>query len=177
MPQQWNDLLEGISRTFSRYVNYLGIETKRYWSWSQCTIPVFEGLLPSPHNEFVLDLLFDLVTWHSFAKLQMHMDDTISFFDTAITRLGYSVWKFQKTTCTSYQTTELPQESAARMRHHAALIAKGPRSARQPSSMPTIMKLNLSTYKYHALGDYPNTIRQFGTTNSYSTQMVWFPSL
>ncbi|KAH7918173.1 hypothetical protein BV22DRAFT_1025018, partial [Leucogyrophana mollusca] len=30
--------------------------------------------------------------------------------------------------------------------------------------------LNLQTYKYHALGDYPNTIRRFGTTDSYTTQ-------
>jgi len=28
------------------------------------------------------------------------------------------------------------------------------------------------TYKYHALGDYVDTIRRFGTTDSYSTQPV-----
>jgi hypothetical protein len=32
--------------------------------------------------------------------------------------------------------------------------------------------LNLQTYKYHALGDYPNTIRRMGTTDNYSTQPV-----
>jgi len=31
---------------------------------------------------------------------------------------------------------------------------------------------NLNTYKFHALGDYAATIRQFGTTDSYSTEMV-----
>ncbi|KAJ3768539.1 hypothetical protein FB446DRAFT_608422, partial [Lentinula raphanica] len=31
---------------------------------------------------------------------------------------------------------------------------------------------NLNTYKFHALGDYPWTIRTFGTTDSYSTQLV-----
>jgi hypothetical protein len=35
-----------------------------------------------------------------------------------------------------------------------------------------IKKLNLSTYKFHALGDYANAIRQYGTTDSYSTQIV-----
>ncbi|KAG5634841.1 hypothetical protein H0H81_000543 [Sphagnurus paluster] len=32
--------------------------------------------------------------------------------------------------------------------------------------------LNLNMYKWHALGDYPRTIRMFGTTDSYSTQVV-----
>lgn len=32
--------------------------------------------------------------------------------------------------------------------------------------------LNLITYKWHALGDYVKSIRLFGTTDSYSTQIV-----
>lgn len=32
--------------------------------------------------------------------------------------------------------------------------------------------LNLRTYKLHALGDYANQIRLYGTTDSYSTQPV-----
>jgi len=32
--------------------------------------------------------------------------------------------------------------------------------------------LNLNTYKIHALGDYVNTIRNYGTTDSYSTELV-----
>lgn len=31
---------------------------------------------------------------------------------------------------------------------------------------------NLQTYKLHALGDYTTTIRKYGTTDSYSTEMV-----
>lgn len=34
--------------------------------------------------------------------------------------------------------------------------------------------LNLTIYKLHALGDYVNCIRLFGTTDSYSTQLVKF---
>lgn len=30
----------------------------------------------------------------------------------------------------------------------------------------------LDSYKLHALGDYPKTIRLFGTTDGYSTQLV-----
>ena len=33
-------------------------------------------------------------------------------------------------------------------------------------------QFNLNTYKYHALGDYCNTIQRFGTMDSYSTQPV-----
>jgi hypothetical protein len=36
---------------------------------------------------------------------------------------------------------------------------------------------NLNTYKYHALADYPSTIRRFGTTDSYSTERVISTSL
>ena len=32
--------------------------------------------------------------------------------------------------------------------------------------------LNLNTYKLHALGDYPSQIKLFGTTDSFSTQLV-----
>jgi hypothetical protein len=32
--------------------------------------------------------------------------------------------------------------------------------------------LNLNTYKMHTLGDYVQTIEEYGTTNSYSTQIV-----
>ena len=45
-------------------------------------------------------------------------------------------------------------------------------TGRDTSNMPKIKPLNLSTYKYHALADYPNMIRQYGTTDSYSTQLV-----
>ena len=31
---------------------------------------------------------------------------------------------------------------------------------------------NLATYKYHSLGDYVEHIKQYGTTDSYSTERV-----
>lgn len=37
--------------------------------------------------------------------------------------------------------------------------------------------LNLSTYKLHALGDYMQTIRLYGTTDSYSTQTVSYRTI
>lgn len=32
--------------------------------------------------------------------------------------------------------------------------------------------MNLDTYKIHSLGDYVEAIRQYGTTDSYSTELV-----
>ncbi|KAG2738113.1 hypothetical protein P692DRAFT_201661679, partial [Suillus brevipes Sb2] len=90
----------------------------------QCTIPVFEGLLPGRHNKIVLDLLFDLATWHAYAKLHLHTDDTLTFFDSATIVLARSVRKFTRTTCKGYVTTELPQEHAARSRRLANLASK-----------------------------------------------------
>ncbi|KAG2067649.1 hypothetical protein BDR04DRAFT_1158772 [Suillus decipiens] len=73
----------------------------------QCTIPVFKGLLPPDHDMIILDLLFDLATWHAYAKLCLHMDDTLAFFDSVTVILGQLVCKFQHTTCAYYHTTEL----------------------------------------------------------------------
>jgi hypothetical protein len=115
-------------------------------------------------------MLFDLATWHAFAKLRLHTEYTLDSFDAATTYLGRAVRKFQLTTCDYYRTTELPQEHAARGRRTAALAAQQGRGA--SGSGPKIKKLNLLIYKFHALGDYPNTIRRFGTTDSYSTQTV-----
>ncbi|KAG1881248.1 hypothetical protein F4604DRAFT_1578049 [Suillus subluteus] len=143
----------------------------------QCAIPVFEGLLPPNHDKIVLDLLFDLATWHAYVKLRMHTDDTLTFFDSATVVLSQSVRKFQRTTCAHYHTTELPHEYAACGRREAALASKQAQSGNQlqkgkSTSNLKVKTLNLYTYKYHALADYPNTIRQMGTTDSYTTQPV-----
>ncbi|KAG2747227.1 hypothetical protein P692DRAFT_20737745, partial [Suillus brevipes Sb2] len=127
-------------------------------------------LLPGSHNSMVLDLLFDLASWHAFAKLRLHTDDTLALFDHATGTLGQTVRKFQRSTCEYYHTTELPQEYATRGKRHASLSAK--QKGKGKLSGPKVKKLNLQTYKYHALGDYPSTIRRMGTTDNYSTQPV-----
>ncbi|KAG2154500.1 uncharacterized protein EDB93DRAFT_1065245, partial [Suillus bovinus] len=39
------------------------------------------------------------------------------------------------------------------------------------SNGPRVKKFNLTTYKFHAMGDYIRTIRLFGTTDSFTTQI------
>ncbi len=48
----------------------------------------FEGLLPAPHNEIVMDLLSSLATWDVLAKLRIHTDDTVTLLEDATTAMG-----------------------------------------------------------------------------------------
>lgn len=52
--------------------------------------------------------------------------------------------------------------------------ATSSKTAKKPGKPPRLQKktMNLNTYKVHALGDYVETIRQYGTTDSYSTEPV-----
>lgn len=149
----------------------LGINIVNSQSDRQCAIPVFEHLLPAPHNEFILTLLFELAYWHALAKLRIHSDTTVAFLKTSTKRLGQYMRHFKSYTCKAFHTIELPNEETARRRRRAAMDPK----RRQTSDAAKEAKtkgFNLSTYKWHALGDYANTIRRYGTTDNYSTQTV-----
>jgi hypothetical protein len=193
-----------ISKTSSKYVlNNLSWH-RRINRSPQCAIPVFDGLLPEPHNRQILKLLFLLAYWHGLAKLRLHTDTTLDVMDAVTTDLGNEVRAFKKRTCVEFATKELHRESAARLRRQsrssqphnpntraerrsdiasasASTSASGPQTSasnrnaaitnshggtRRPKT------LNLNTYKWHALGDYADTIRKFGTTDSYSTEPV-----
>jgi len=152
---------------------------------SQCAIPTFEGLLPPPHNDLLLDTLFVLATWHAYAKLRLHTETTLTFFERTTTELGMLLRRFVQVTCSAFKTKELPQEEAARGRRRAALAEKKATASSTSTSLdqkgkqlPSVVRaprdrqLNLSTYKLHALGDYVKSIRRFGTSDSYTTQVV-----
>ena len=153
----------------------------------KCSIPVFEDLLPSPHNRIILDLLFILCTWHAYAKLRLHTTSTMSSLNETTRSLGFSLWKFAKRTCSAFQTNELPKEEAARARRKAkAATPKAPKSKSsttgksrkkcetqvQQSRLKKVF--SLLTYKLSALGEYLWAILLYGMTDSYSTQIVSF---
>jgi len=75
---------------------------------------------------------------------------------------------FRDTTKDAFNTVELPSETAARKRR--SLATEGDITAQSRGPLKRV--LNLQTYKFHALGDYVQSIRLFGTTDSYSTQLV-----
>lgn len=157
----------------------------------KCAIPVFEGLLPECHNAIVMRLLFLCAHWHGLAKLRLHTDITLGIMDRLTTELGQALRDFEDKVCTGYATRELPRETAARERRQQA---KGPdppeelqprtnlgppRIAELPKGKNAepkrlVKALNLQTYKHHSLGDYVDAIRQYGTTDSYSTELVCF---
>lgn len=184
----------------------------------QCSIPVFEGLLPEPHNTQVLTLLYHFGHWHGLAKLRLHTDETLAILDNLTTVLGNDLRTFKVKTCAAFKTKELQREADARRRRRVTQVAKAKASPVEPISTgvatqpdtpqltsvlsPTIAdntssnqpttstsidksttdlpasatrrprEFNMNTYKTHALGDYVETIRQYGTTDSYSTELV-----
>lgn len=134
----------------------------------------------------MLDLLFELATWHGLAKLRLHTTRTLNDLEGSTIRLGAALRKFQSVTCENYITTDLPSEVASRGRRKAAEATKkgtketskrkaqGKRKGKEKEGATAAKprKFNLSTYKTHALGDYVDYIRRFGTTDNFSTSVV-----
>lgn len=105
----------------------------------------------------VLRLLYKTAEWQALAKLRMHTDSTLDLLEAATRELGRLMRHFRDKTSDEFDTLELPGETSTKKRGASSSKKK---------------KLNLNTYKFHSLGDYVATIRLFGTTDSYSTQVV-----
>lgn len=141
---------------------------------------MLEGILPnSEHNKILLDLAFDLATWHAYAKLRLHTTYTIASLRSQTKELGRLLRLYANKLCPNYATNPLPREAAASHRRKVASTKtkKAVPASRQPKAPPntTIPKgsgFNLQTYKIHALGDYADHIEQFGPTDCFSTQQV-----
>ncbi|KIK72621.1 hypothetical protein PAXRUDRAFT_798128, partial [Paxillus rubicundulus Ve08.2h10] len=133
----------------------------------QCSIPAFEGLFPAEHDDIIRVLLFRLAEWHALAKLRLHTDGSLQLLDHALKALAAQLRKFERITCNAFQTRELPSETAARRRRQEMNVTSS--RIQDPGARPKTF--NLLTYKFHALGDYVNTIKMFGTTDSYTMQI------
>ncbi|KAJ7460285.1 hypothetical protein FB451DRAFT_1045416 [Mycena latifolia] len=152
----------------------------------QCAIPAFDGLFPPEHNDRVLKLLYRMAEWHALAKLRMHTDPTLEHLKKLTPEIGRLMRDFKDTTCSQFQTFELPRETAARgRREQRAAAAAATRTGdattsstiapTAPIPLPKSKKaktLNLNTYKWHAMGDYVPIMYLFGPSDSYSTQLV-----
>ena len=119
-------------------------------------------------------MLFELATWHAFAKLRTQTETTLNGLENSTTRLGDIVRKFANKVCLNYHTKELPTEHAIRIRRQAKkaktqLVLNAPSNT---TSSRKDKKFNMNTYKFHALGDYVTSIRLFGTPDSYTSQLV-----
>ncbi|KAG1726708.1 uncharacterized protein EDB91DRAFT_1254209 [Suillus paluster] len=137
----------------------------------QCAIPVFDDLLPRPHD-----------------TLHMHSDLTLDILDQTTTELGKQFRRFKANVCTAYDARELDKEVNTRSRRQAKEAARQTQAGKgknpskhedKPDGMAESVErnvlhrkvsLNLHTYKFHSLGDYALCIRRLGTTDSYSTE-------
>lgn len=85
---------------------------------------------------------------------------------------------FAQVTCASFNTFETDHEYNARRRAAELKVSRKQGPGTAPSKAATTggkrrpKTFNLTTYKLHSLGDYVATIKTFGTTDSYSTQIV-----
>ena len=98
----------------------------------------------------------------------MHTDETLALLDKITVRLGRHLRHFQLKTCAAFNTRERKREAERRQcrQPNSTATATTSQATRRPKTF------NLQTYKVHALGDYSNSIRKFGTTDSYSTEPV-----
>jgi hypothetical protein len=116
----------------------------------------------------------------------MHTDSSLSVLDEVTELLGKQMRYFADVTCPQFKTVETDGEYASRGRATARREATKAAAAGPPSNpavpnlstQPTApggkrpVTFSLHTYKHHAMGYYASTIRRFGTTDSYSTQIV-----
>ena len=106
----------------------------------------------------------------------MHTDKTLEVLELVSRSLGSQLRIFTRDTCPAFSTRELRHEAESRRRRQAREGAQC--TARNQGTSVTVTGerrpklLNLQTYKLHALGDYAAHIRMYGTTDSYSTQVV-----
>jgi hypothetical protein len=133
----------------------------------KCAIPAFDGLFPNDEdNKSIAELLFLLATWHAYAKLCLHTDTTSEMLESIGTTLCQVLRHFAGVTCPRYATKELPREADARARTAICNKAKGPSTTGKKKTF------NMTTFKLHCIPDYAQAIRQYGTTDAYSTQIV-----
>ncbi|KAF8443780.1 hypothetical protein L210DRAFT_3395466, partial [Boletus edulis BED1] len=67
----------------------------------------------------ILDLLFELATWHAFGKLRMHTETTLSHFGNSTIHLGQIFHKFSHDCCAKFKTYDLLRETAAHVQRRA----------------------------------------------------------
>ena len=130
--------------------------------------------MPEPFNSIVLTTLFELCQWHAYAKLRLHSETTLAKFEAATTTLGAAMRSFKRNVCDCWVTKELPSETQSRQRRAARLAGPGQQGgAETAAKVSTKQKIfNLHTYKYHRLADYPQAVRDFGSSDNTTTQPV-----
>ncbi|KAI0660675.1 hypothetical protein C8Q70DRAFT_932905 [Cubamyces menziesii] len=133
-------------RRFGELSNQGKLAARDYEARLQCFMPAYENLLVGPasrrDNGIVLDLGFDLATWHCLAKLREHTEISLAGLDAKTVDVGAP---FER----------LPRRHAGRA---AATEAKR-------------KYFNYTTYKFHAMRDYAPAIRAIAASDNFNTQV------
>ena len=136
------------------------------------------------HTDATLDVM-DAVTTDLGNNLRTFKQGTCTEFSTKELQREIAARIRRQNRSPQLSTSSEPRRQRSQLNPSTSrpTSARGPQSAtpdqiagteklndatRQPKT------LNLNTYKFHALGDYANTIRRFGTTDSYSTEPVCY---
>ncbi|KAJ3848279.1 hypothetical protein EV368DRAFT_68415 [Lentinula lateritia] len=102
-------------------------------------------------------------------------EDLLQSFEVATIELGCLLRTFAIQTAEKFDTGLLPREAEAGAQQKAKKKNTQKTDSQNRNNIADSKSrrklFNLNTYKFHALGDYPWTIRTFGTTDSYSTQL------
>ena len=131
-------------------------------------MPCFEGLFGDEHDDSIQDVLFSTAAFHGFSKCRMHTDNSLNTYEGLTASLGHTMCQFTSTVCEDLKALPLAREEGARTSRCAKAHAcshSHPRSQShsQTHKSPQQKKFNMFTYKWHALGHYPNIIWNYGT--------------
>ena len=130
-------------------------------------MPCFEKLFPPIYDSKVQDMLWEMAMFHALSYLRLHTAITLRMFDAAVITMAKAIRTFRTQVCAKVNMWELLKETASCKRRKQATKKNAviDLSAKK-------RELNLNTYKYHRLGDYPRAVREFGPLDGYSTQAV-----
>jgi hypothetical protein len=119
-----------------------------------------------------MKLLYRTAEWHAFAKMRLHTETTLKHLEDLTTELGKLMRDFEHSTCSHFQTFELPREVEARKRREDARRLGSDSVSASNTGGIRKKTFNLFTYKWHALADYVPSIRLFGGVDGFSSQLV-----
>lgn len=137
---------------------------------------MFKGLLPPICDEPAQRVLYLLAQWHGLAKLRLHTEATLKALKQLTAQFGNEIRAFAQLT-QNLNVRETPKEYQRRRKQYEA--ARSRSKSKRPASSQKVANdgrrrctLNLETYKFHSMGDYVRCIERYGSSDSYSTQIV-----
>ncbi|KAG8701769.1 hypothetical protein FRC11_011923, partial [Ceratobasidium sp. 423] len=137
-------------------------------------------LLPKECEEPSQVLLFMFAQWHGLAKLWLHTSETLKILKRLTVWLGLELCNFAELTEGMNIHETLKEYSKHHKQQEARTSSMNPNKAKsksKPQAQDALHEgrqhcsLNLNTYKVHSMVDYVSTIEEYGTTDSYSTQI------